>query len=305
MTNIEFSVIVPVFNSEKSLPELFQRIDAAFIKINKYYEVIFIDDGSSDNSWDIVTELKNKYTEKITAIKLLKNFGQHNAILCGLKFVKGKYAVTIDDDLQQRPEDIEAMYEMIIASNADIVYGIYEEKKHSLSRRIGSWYMNKSSGFSRKVIAGASFRLIRSEIVLKMLEGTHDLVYIDEILSWYTENVAFTNVKHEPRKYGRSNYTRKKLLNHAFNITLFYTAFPLRLMTYGGMFSSLIFFMIGLFFLLKKFFHKVPMGYTSLIVAILFTASLILMCMGILGEYLFRIYKSQNRRPPYAISKIL
>jgi len=305
MTSPEFSMVVPVFNSEKSLNELFQRLEKTFSGMNKSFEVIFVEDGGTDKSWEVIRELKEKNNDKITAIKLAKNFGQHNAILCGLKFAKGNYTVTIDDDLQQRPEDIEALYAKIKECDADVIYGIYEEKKHSASRKIGSWYMKHSSRFSRKVIAGASFRMIKSEIVQHMIEGNHDFVYIDEILSWYTENVAFVKVQHEPRKYDRSNYTHKKLISHAFNITLFYTAFPLRLMTYGGFFFSIIMVITGLFFLVKKFFFKVPMGYTSLIVAILFSAGIMLMCMGILGEYLFRIYKSQSHRPPYSISKVL
>jgi polyisoprenyl-phosphate glycosyltransferase len=305
MISPEFSVVVPVFNSEKSLNELFQRLEKTFSGMNKSFEVIFVEDGGTDKSWDVIRELKEKNNDKITAIKLAKNFGQHNAILCGLKFAKAKFIVSIDDDLQQRPEDIEILFTKMNESNADVVYGIYEEKKHSASRKIGSWYMKHSSRYSRKVIAGASFRMIKSEIVKHMIDSNHDFVYIDEILSWYTENVAFVAVHHEPRKYDRSNYTHKKLISHAFNITLFYTAFPLRLMTYGGFFFSIIMVITGLFFLVKKFFFKVPMGYTSLIVTILFSAGIMLMCMGILGEYLFRIYKSQSHRPPYSISKVL
>jgi undecaprenyl-phosphate 4-deoxy-4-formamido-L-arabinose transferase len=138
-----------------------------------------------------------------------------------------------------------------------------------------------------------------------MVEGNHDFVYIDEILSWFTENAAFASVNHTARKYDKSNYTHKKLINHAYNITLFYTAFPLRLMTYGGFSISFLMLFTGLYYFLKKIFFKAPMGYTSLIVAILFSAGIMLMCMGILGEYLFRIYKSQTRKPPYSISKIL
>ena len=305
MTNPEFSVVVPVFNSEKSLIELFQRLNDTFIKMKKTFEIIFVEDGAIDKSWDVITELKKDYSEKIIAIKLAKNFGQHNAILCGLKYAKGNFVVTIDDDLQQSPEDIEVMYEKILESKADIAYGIYEKKMHAIGRNIGSWYMKESSILSGKVIAGGSFRLIRSDIVAKMIEGIHDFVYIDEIISWHTENAVYVLVQHSPRKYDTSNYTNKKLFNHAHNITLFYTAFPLRLMTYGGFIFSIIMFLIGAFFLLKKILFKVPIGYTSLIVAILFSAGIMLMCMGILGEYLYRIYKSQNRKPPYSISKIL
>lgn len=254
MTNVEFSVVIPVFNSEKSLPELFERLNAVFNKINKSYQVIFVDDGASDKSWDIISGLKKDHSEKIIAIKLAKNFGQHNAILCGMKFVKGDFCITIDDDLQQSPEDIEILYNKFLETNSDVVYGIYEENMQSLSHRIGSWYMKQSSRFSRKIIAGASFRIIKLDIIKKMIEGNHDFVYIDEILSWHTENAAFAIVHHSARKYNKSNYTNKKLLSHAYNITLFYTAFPLRLMTYGGFFFSILMLLTGLFFFFKKIF---------------------------------------------------
>ena len=305
MTTFDFSVVVPVFNSAKSLPELFERLEKSFLEMNKTFQVIFVDDGSADESWKVLTELKSKNSEKIEAIKLSKNFGQHNAILCGFSFVKGNFTITIDDDLQYQPEDIASMYNKMTENNVDIVFGVHGEKQHNIIRKIGSWYMNQSSKFSKKVIAGASYRLINSEIVKKTVETYHEYVYIDEILSWFTEKVDFVVVQHLPRKYDRSNYTSGKLITHAFNISLFYTAFPLRLMTYGGMASSIVFALIGIFYLVKKLFlHHTPMGYTSIIVAILFSASLMLMCMGILSEYLLRIYKAQTKRPPFAISKV-
>lgn len=303
MMDIDFSVVVPVFNSEKSLPELFIRIEKIFTEMNKSFQVTFVDDGSTDDSWKILCGLKKANPDKIVAIKLSKNFGQHNAILCGFSFSRGSYVVTIDDDLQYLPEDIPALYKKMTESSADIIYGIHEGKDN-LVRKIGSWYMKQSSRFSKKTVAGAAYRLIKSDIVKKASEASHEYVYIDEILSWFTENVHFAVVRHLPRRYDRSSYTSGKLISHAFNISLFYTAFPLRLMTYGGMVASAVFALIGIFFFLKKIFFHAPMGYTSIIVTILFSAAIILMCMGILGEYMLRIYKAQTRRPPYSISKI-
>lgn len=305
MTNPDFSIVVPVFNSEKSLPELFDRLAKTFMEMKKTFQVIFVDDRSSDNSWKVLCDLKSTHPENIIIVKLSKNFGQHNAVLCGFSFVKGEYIVTIDDDLQYRPEDITVLYEKMIESGAEIVYGIHGEKKHNIIRKIGSWYMNQSSRFSKKTIAGASYRLIKSDLVKKTTDTYHDYVYIDEILSWFTEHVNFAIVQHLPRKYDRSNYSSGKLISHAFNISLFYTAFPLRFMTYGGLTAAVIFALIGFYYILKKIFFHVPMGYTSIIVAILFSAAIMLVCMGILCEYMLRIYKAQTRKPPFSISKIL
>ncbi len=305
MMQRDFSVVVPVLNSEKSLQELFERIAKTFAAMGKTFQVIFVDDGSRDGSWKVLSNLKSEHPDKIVAIKLSKNFGQHNAILCGFGFVKGDYTVTIDDDLQYMPEDIAVLYDKMTETDADIIFGVHGDKKHNVIRKIGSWYMNQSSRFSSKTIAGASFRLIKSDIVKKTTETYHEYVYIDEILSWFTEHVDFATVNHLPRKHDHSNYTSGKLITHALNISFFYTAFPLRLMSYGGFAASIIFALIGLHYLLKKLFFHATIGYTSIIVAILFSAAIMLMCMGILGEYMLRIYKAQTKRPPFAISKIL
>lgn len=304
MTKPDFSVLVPVFNSEQSLGELYQRLESTFVEMNSTFQIIFVDDGSMDKSWDVLERLKTNHPETITIVKLSKNFGQHNAILCGFGFVKGEYVVTIDDDLQYRPEDIKVLFDQMQQSGSDIVFGVHGEKKHNVIRKIGSWYMYHSSRLSKKTIAGAAFRLIKAEVITKIVDTYHEYVYIDEILSWYTENISFAEVQHLPRKHNESNYSSRKLINHARHISLFYTAFPLRLMTYGGMLFAGIFSIAGLYYLIKKLFFQAPMGYTSVIVAILFSAAIMLMCMGILGEYLLRIYKAQTRKPPFSIRKI-
>ena len=259
MTHFDFSVVVPVFNSEKSLPELFERLHKTFEGIKKTFQVIFVDDGSEDKSWKVLNELKNIHPEIVTAVRLTKNFGQHNAILCGFGFVKSDYTITIDDDLQYRPEDITILFDRMNETGADIIFGIHNDKKHNIVRKIGARYMDQSSRLSGKAIAGASFRLIHSDIVKNTIETYHEYVYIDEILSWFTGHVDFAVIQHEPRKYDRSNYTSGKLISHAYNISLFYTAFPLRLMSYGGFTAAIVFALIGLFYFLKKIFFHAPM----------------------------------------------
>lgn len=306
MNKNDFSVIIPVYNSQTTLEELFLRIKDTFGNLNKSYEIIFIDDGSTDNSWNVLTNLKQKEPDFIVAIKLTKNYGQHNAIFCGLNFAQGQFVITIDDDLQTPPEEIKKLVSCYEQQEADLVYGYYPQKKHSFYRNVGSKFIKKSSKYLMNTAGeGSSFRLFSHDLAQKILQHQQNFVFIDELLLWYTDNIAFTEVQHLKIKT-KSRYTTIKLIQLTINIIIYYTAVPLKIMTYGGLISSIISAFVGLFFLIKKiFFHITPVGYASIIVTITFSTSLILFCLGIIGEYLSRLYLMQNKKPPYTIKKVL
>ncbi|MEO6883138.1 MAG: glycosyltransferase family 2 protein [Bacteroidia bacterium] len=301
------SVIIPVFNSERNLQELFQRIDAAFSKLENSYQLILIDDGSSDKSWLEIDKLKRENPSKIIGIKLAKNFGQHNAILCGFHFCKGDLVLTMDDDLQHPPEEIEKLIFRQEQTNADVIYGIPINKKHAAWRNVGSNLMKKTSEYSTKKISGGSaFRLINRTITDEIKNNQHtNFLFLDTIINWYTSHIELVDVDHHHRKAGKSGYTFFKLIQMYLNITINYTATPLKLMTYGGLFFSIITFIFGVHFIAKKILHHAPLGYTSIIVSVLFGTSLILFCLGIIGQYLYKLYQLQNKKPPYAIQKVL
>lgn len=300
-----YSVVVPVFNSQSSLEELFGGLKAVFNGIGSF-EVIFVDDGSSDNSWEVLTRLKTEHPEQITAIRLSKNFGQHNATFCGFGFAKGDWVITIDDDLQTPPEEIRKLIETAARTEAELVYGFYGRKHHSKIRNLGSASLKKSSRWLRNAPGeGSSFRLISSGLLEKIMHHRQNFIFLDEVLLWYTDDIAFAEVTHIPRKYDRSGYTFRSLLRLMSNIILYYTMVPLRLLVYGGFFLSLTTLIIGIWFIIKKLFFDVPLGFTALIVAILFSSSIILFSLGVIGEYLSRIYQVQNQKPPYSIRKIL
>jgi glycosyltransferase involved in cell wall biosynthesis len=305
MDTPQISIVVPVYNSENSLNELFSRIDATLKTIE--YELILIDDGSKDNSWKILEELKKNNPQKITAVKLARNFGQHNAILCGLNYCKGNAIITMDDDLQHPPEEILKLIEKYNETNADVIYGIYETKHHSAMRNAGSYLVRKSSKTTSNTIGeGSSFRLIKKEIISKIKENhQQNFLFIDEIIQWYTANIFTVIVIHSPRKHGKSNYSFLKLINLYFDILINYSASPLKLMTYSGLLFSLITFCIGIRFIFRKIAYNVPLGYTSTIVSILFTASIILLCLGIIGQYIYKLYQFQQQKPPFSIQKVI
>ena len=152
---------------------------------------------------------------------------------------------------------------------------------------------------------GSSFRFITKQLGKQILEHAQNFVFIDELLLWYTGDISFVKVEHEKRKSGKSGYSKIKLFKLSLNLMLYYTAIPLKLMIYGGFFAAFFSFFLGIYFIVKKIFLHVPHGYTSIIVTILFSTGIIIFSLGIIGEYLIRIYMVQNKKPSYAIKQAL
>ena len=302
----DYSIIVPVFNSSESLTSLFKRTKATMDNLGKTFRMIFVDDGSIDSSWKVIEELRNEHPENITGIRLAKNFGQHNATLCGIAHADGEFIITIDDDLQNPPEEIEKLIGAMHESDADLVYGIYTNKQHSMARNMGSAMIKRSSRrIFRKKGDGSSFRLMKASLARNLLNHQVNFIYLDEIFYWYTNHISFVNVRHEARPFQKSSYTPRSLFRMVSNLVIYYTALPLQLMVYGGLISAFISFIAGVMFIYRKIAMDVPLGFTALIVAILFSTSVILLSLGVIGEYLSRIYMVQNRKPPFSIKKML
>lgn len=294
------SVVVPVYNSSKSLEELLQRTTASLTDIP--HEIILVNDGSKDDSWKTIVRLKERYGNSLIGINLSRNFGQHNALVCGFSVAKGELIITMDDDLQHPPEEIGNLIATYDSTQADVVYGIPENKQHSGMRNAGSYFVRKSSHYLENKVEGSSFRLIRATIAKKIDTHHHNtMLFIDEILSWYTSNYASVTVRHDARKHGQSTYSYRTLFRLYLEVIVNHSAVPLQLMTWLGLIGSLVTFGIGTLFIIRKFIYDVPIGFTALIVAILFTGSILLMCMGIIGRYLYKLYQLQNRKPSYVI----
>jgi glycosyltransferase involved in cell wall biosynthesis len=306
MKPVLLSIVIPVYNSASSLDELVQRINNT-LSGKQDYELILVDDGSKDESWIKIESLKKKFPEQIRGIRLSKNFGQHNAIVCGFTFLKGDAVLTMDDDLQHPPEEIVKLIDKFDQSGADVVYGIYTTKQHNVVRNAGSTIAKRSSkSWSGNVGFSSSFRLMKKELTDKIvLHKNQAHVFIDEILYWYTSRFETVEVEHHPRKSGESGYTFRRLAFMYFDTLINYTAIPLKMMTWIGLLSSIITFLLGGRFIYIKLVHRVPPGFTALIVAILFSTSLLMFCMGIMGQYLYKIYHLQSRRPAYSIHTIL
>lgn len=303
---VDYTVVIPVYNSAATLGVLYDDLCAVFEKINRSLNVIFVEDGGTDNSWSIIEALKTKHPEQIVAIRLSKNFGQHNATVCGFSFATGMATITIDDDLQIHPREIAKLINKYESTEADVVYGVFKRKKHSLLRNIGSYLIRKSAALTTGEIGeGSSFRLLDANVTKKIAEHTQVFISVDETINWYTKYQEFVQVEHTARQSGKSGYSNWKLFAQGINLIFSYSTIPLRLMTILGFIISIVCIIMAGWFIYKKLRFDVPMGFTAIIVSVFFASGIILFSLGIIGEYVNRIYTHQNKKPPYSIRKIL
>ncbi len=300
-----YSLVIPIYNSEKSIALLLSTINEELKKDS--FEVILVDDGSKDKSWDTLRSFKKKHVVyPLTLVKLTKNNGQHAALLCGLQFAKGEYIILLDDDLQHHPSEIKKLLECAKKENADVVYGVYEEKQHSVVRKFGSnMFGNIFSKFANTPNKGSSFKLVNHSLLNDIISHSHSNMYLDEILAWFSKKTAFQTIQHYKRKIGHSNYNFFKLLSLSAKYFFNYTSIPLKGIIYVGITASLVSFAIGIYFIFLKYTQNVPLGFSALIVSILFSTGLILLSLGIIGEYLSRLLSIQTGKPPYIIEEII
>lgn len=302
----DYSIIIPVYNSQGSLVELLDRIHAVFQENQYSFEIICVNDASTDKSWDILKEIKQHASYPLKLIQFSINFGQHKALLCGMNFAKGKSSILIDSDLQIPPEEINKLILRKKETKADVVYGEYHQKQHhalrNKSSQILGWILNKFGSYQAR---GSSFKIIDQSIVNKITTTGFEYIFIDEILSWYTSNFDYVEITHLERKEGKSSYTHIKLIKMALQIILNYTTLPLRIMTYSGLFIGIICFFIGVYFIFHKLMYDSVLGFTAIIVSVLFSTGLLLFSLGIIGEYIKKIYFVQLAKPPFTIKKII
>lgn len=309
--NIKYSVVIPVYNSEKSLCELYYRIKNIFINVIKEnFEIIFVDDSSKDNSFKIIKELIEKDSDHVKAIQLAKNYGQHNALLCGFKYVSGEYVITLDDDLQHPPEEITKLIERMESNleEIDVVIGCYASKKHSLVRNIGSQLIIRISEYifkTKKDLKLTSFRLIKRFVVEVMVNDIKvSYPRIGYLILEVSNKIENVTVEHLERKYGKSGYSFSKLVRTFFNNIINNSILPLILVRNIGIGSFAISIVLGVYYLVRYFSVGISIqGWTTIILLILLFSGLILFAIGIIGVYLMQILNEAKKLPNYVIRK--
>ena len=301
------SVVIPVYNSQAILPKTMARL-AGFFREHPYrHEIIFVCDGSPDDSWQVLEQIKAEH-ENVLIIDLMRNFGQHSAMICGLKHAQGDYVITMDDDLQNPPEQIVHLVEKI-EEGYDVVFGQFDQKMHGLVRRLGSKLVNWLNVKLFKKPPGlvlTNFRIIRREIVEAVCDVRTSYPYLPGLLLMSGKTFANVRVEHHAREEGQSNYTAKAIARLVWRIIFNYSAFPLRALCGIGAFMALVAFAVGVFIVIRRFLKETSApGWTTLVVLISFYQGLTLVILGALGEYVVRIVNDVSGRKAYRIRKKL
>lgn len=298
---IAYSVVIPVYLSQETLSELIERTIKVFSLQMSSFEIILVNDGSPDNSWQVIEQLKTKFPGVIKGINLTKNYGQQNATLCGVLESAGRFIITMDDDLQVIPEDIPLLIEKQKKTNADLVYGKYLKTHRPLWRKIARWYYKLIS-----IEEGSSFRLINGRLRTCFADHRFHFVFIDELCVWYTNKIVFVPVSHAPSQKGRSTYSLGKLWSIGTGFLVYSANVHLKLMVAIGFIFSFVNALLGIYFVYRRVFHKINVdGYTSLIVSVLFSTGVIMFCMGLIGFSIHQMYKLNNRQPSYNIDQVI
>lgn len=305
----DLSIVIPVYNSEKSLDELYHRLTRTLRMMNVSYEIIFVNDGSKDNSLEILKIIRNS-DKKVKIIDFINNFGQDNAILCGFKYSKGNYVVTLDDDLQHPPEEITKLYNCILRGYK-IVMGVPKEKKHSFYRKIGSKLINNLNNIILKKpphITMSSFRILTRDTIDKILEYKNIYVYLPACMlkSVNSKMIINIEVEHNSRKHGKSMYTHKKLIKLFSKSLINNSAIPLRIGVKFGFFISLSCFVYAMYIIIRKLIVNDILinGWASLAVLITFLFGILFIYLGIIGEYIYRILIETSDEKQYVINSI-
>jgi glycosyltransferase involved in cell wall biosynthesis len=300
------SVIVPVYKSAEVLPALIERLGPMLRSLKTPFEVVLVNDGSPDQSWDVVCALASQH-DWVRGICLMRNYGQHNALLCGIRGARHGIIVTIDDDLQNPPEEIPGLL-ADLERGFDVVYGAPEQETHGLWRNLASVFtkmalQNAMGATTARYVS--AFRAFRTHLRDAFSDYHSPFVSIDVLLTWGTTRFTFRKVKHNPRYAGASNYTMFKLITHALNMVTGFSTLPLQIASLLG-FLCTLFGLAILVLVVGRYFIQgtVVPGFTFLASIIAVFSGVQLFAIGIIGEYLARMHFRMMERPTYAVRAV-
>ncbi len=295
------SVVIPVYNSEDTIP----RVVESVLGVLDNVEIVLVNDGSADNSHEVCSDLTEKFSGKVRYYSLARNVGEHNAVMAGLNCCNGDYAVIMDDDFQNPVSEVKKLVNYALENSFDVVYTYYAEKKHHLFRNLGSKFNDKVANLMLKKPKGlylSSFKILNRFLIDEVIKYSLPFPYIDGLILRSTANIGTLQVKHEARETGKSGYTFMKLLSLWSNMFVNFSVLPLRVTTIAGFIFSGLGFILGITAVVEKFLNPhLPAGYTLLVTAITIFSGIQLIAAGMLGEYLGRMFLSQNRTPQYTI----
>ena len=304
---IKISVVLPVFNEEGNLPELYRRLKKVFVEGLKIesYEFIFVDDFSKDTSWQIIESFHNN-DPRVKGIKFSRNFGHHIALSAGINISQGEAVIMMDSDLQDQPEEIGKLYQKF-KEGYDIVYGIRRQKQHGVFKNLTSLMFNKiMNAISDVGINTNVFRIMSRRVVNVFNQFKERDRFITGLISYTGFRELGVEVEHDERFSGPSKYGLRKMLRLALNTMTSFSIRPLQLASIVGFFLSFVAFLAIIYlFIMKIFFGSGILGWTSLMVLIIFIGGIQMLFLGLLGEYIGRILSEVKQRPLYVVDQQL
>lgn len=300
------SFCIPCYRSEQTLPKVIDEIKSTMSAMkDKYsYEIILVNDCSPDNTFSVISELASK-DENIIGIDLAKNFGQHAALMAGFHYVSGDILVCLDDDGQTPADEVGKLLDKI-EEGEDVVYARYSNKKHSAFRNFGSFVNEKMAQFllgKPKELYVSSYFAARRFIVDEMLKYDKSYPYVIGLVLRSTKRIVNVDVTHREREVGTSGYTLSKLLGLWMNGFTAFSVKPLRIATWTGIGCAILGFLYGIYTIIKKLLlaDAVAVGFSALMCAVMFIGGMILFMLGLLGEYIGRMYIGMNNAPQYVV----
>lgn len=303
---IKISMIVPVHNEEETLEMLHSRLASVLRDLGESYEIIFIDDGSTDSSLRVLKELHGK-DPKVKLISFTRNFGQHPALTAGFDHARGDVVITIDADLQNPPEEIPKLLAKL-DEGYEVVFGVFYHRKDSAFRRAGSafskWVLSRIMPVPVTNLSG--FRAVSGKAVRQLRLLDEKSKFLDGLLCWMGYRVGTVEVEHFARQAGKTKYNPVKLVAMWVTMLVSFTDMPLKIATFGGFLLGIVGILMALVYLVRYFSYgyAVP-GFATIVILVTLFAGIQLFCLGILGEYIGRVNKGVKNRPEYIIRDTL
>jgi glycosyltransferase involved in cell wall biosynthesis len=302
----KISIVIPVYNAEQSIKALVEQLISELPE-QLVLEIILVNDYSKDNSHSECLKLYNNHKDIVKYISLAKNFGEHNAVMAGLNKVTGDFTIIMDDDFQNPVEEVIKLIEFSVNSDFDVVYTWYDQKKHNPWRNLGSRLNNYMATIllkKPKALYLSSFKCLNKFLVDEIIKYDLPYPYIDGLILRSTANIGTIQVVHNERKDGKSGYTLLKLIKLWSNMFTSFSVIPLRISIFVGLFFAFTGFLFGIYSIIEHFMvPNLPAGFSLTITAIFVFAGIQLISLGMIGEYIGRIFISQNKQPQYTIKK--
>jgi glycosyltransferase involved in cell wall biosynthesis len=300
------SVVIPVYNGALSIRGLVGALE--MLQVPGGHEIVLVNDGSDDDSFDVCRSLLAASRVPMTLVNLARNFGEHNAVMAGLRRAQGAHVITMDDDLQNPPSEVLRLLEHAQRTGSDVIYTFYAAKEHSWWRNQGSRFANWSADRLLDKPRGlylSSFRCMSSFVVDQLLQYTGPFPYVDGLILQCTRSIERLPVQHLPRAHGRSNYAMRRLVRVWLDIVVNFSVVPLRLATLLGFAMSAAGLLGTAWVVAEALLSKTPRGWASLAVAVLFLSGVQLIVLGLIGEYLGRVYLTANGKPQWVAREVL